>query len=278
MVNQTTVQDATKVRTGSAKIEARPYGGSTWHDLGAIEGLRYREVLDYGEINSDNAGNITGLVKDHYGEISFSMLEFNLHHITILRGGTGVSGDTTGLDNYTETAGTPATNLACICQLLATPGDRGPILNASTLQPVYGITTIDFVKNVAEDTTYTAEADYLPFTDADGVMWIVRNTAGDITSGQLLHVQVDYTPPASKAITTGGRTTINPIEVRLTNTNAAGKNHVAQFYKVRLTSGIDQPYNPDKEAKANGVAIALRAILDTSRSVGDQLKAVSVAE
>jgi hypothetical protein len=80
-----------------------------------------------------------------------------------------------------------------------------------------------------------------------------------------------YTPAASKTLTSGGKLTISPKVVRITNTDANSKVFRITVYKASNAQGITLELVSDDSEDPNVVPIKLEGVLDVTRTAGDQL-------
>lgn len=266
MVYQTTPVDADDIRTGSVKIEARAYGSSgAYTNLGTATGIGTRPEVEDFTIEGDNTGDVLKFLGAQKLTISANLIEYNLTALNTL-----LSGATT----YATTAGDAVTGATATLTFSATT-ERVKVPNRHWSTDKYAAVSITSIKDVTDTTTYTTEDDYLAHIDEDGYTWIVRNTAGDITSGQSVHIIYDYTPLATKTLSTGGKTSKNYLELKLTNTDDAAKTIVVDIYKASIKGMplLPTSFPTDKGGNNSSwaIPIEIEAIEDTTRTAGDQL-------
>lgn len=270
MANQTILTDKKYLWYDHAMIEARPYGsGGAWTNYGAVSGIGIEHVVNYVDVIADSVGIIDGLVTDEYANVAFVGKEIDFARMSLLRGGTGISGDATGLDNLLIIAASEVPDHEEIITFSAGGGmvQRIPHPNFPAGTPT--ILTLESVTSQTggAGTVYTAEDDYLlSGPDSQGYSWITRNSAGDILATQAVYLKFHYTPPASVSISTGGGTEINAVELRITSTKANGKTLVTQLYKCQITTGYTLKFPAFKSGATLELPTSLKAILDTSRS------------
>lgn len=75
----------------------------------------------------------------------------------------------------------------------------------------------------------------------------------------------------SETITSGGKTTIEAIQAKVTHTDEYGRIFRITVYKATNSKGIELTLNPDESDTPNSINIALRGTKDITREVGDQL-------
>lgn len=94
-MNQTTVQQSSKINFGSGKFEISA-DGISWTDLGAMRGIVFAEIWDKVTVMSDNAGVIKEFIKNHFATLSGNLMELDLGNLNVIRG---------GIDTYAAVAG-----------------------------------------------------------------------------------------------------------------------------------------------------------------------------
>ncbi len=274
MVNQDVPNDLDHVWGEHAAVYAAPYDCGTLTHVGVVNDVAIRHNRETKMQKVDSAGDIGAVVPAETYDIGWGLVEIDLGLISILNGGTGVTGDTTGLNNYTEVAGTIVSNHAETVTLGLSP-------NHSVIIPHRNgdgsLITIVSVKDVTDTTTYTFEDDYTTKV-TNGFTELIRNTAGDITDGQSLHLVITYTPNASKQITAGGRTVVNPIKLRIISTKEDGKRLIHDFYMAYTFTGNNFIYPKNESGDYLEIPVSIRAVKDTSRAAGDQLVCILAEE
>jgi hypothetical protein len=238
-----------------------------------MEGIEVRETWTPVEVNSDNAGVITERIKDHKVTITGTMLEMDLSKLYTMRGGA------TGTDIYTPGTASKVTpheeEITFSANALAQkiPHQNFPG-GTATLLTIGSVTS----ETAAGGTAYLVEDDWSIFMDSDAYTWIVRAPAGDITATQKVFVACDYTPLATKTLTTGGKSTVSPIAIKLISTDEATKDLTIIVYKVYYKEGLSLPFQSDDADRPNGVRVTLEGVEDPLRTAGDQLLSIALAE
>jgi hypothetical protein len=257
MVNyQTTVQKSNTIRFGNAKIEVGENVDSLVN-LGAVTGVEFTEGFEAVVFNPSNAPEIQGPVINHTATVKVEMWEVDLENLALIRGGmdllTVVEGTPVSVENEAHTL--TGTGLVRLNHKM---GDGSE---------VESIVVTDASGNAAVRNT-----DYVVAVDASGFTCIGRVAASTaITSGEGILVDYSYTPNASVKLSTGGLNTINPRVVRLTNTNAAGKEFRITVYAAKNQGGLELSLPDDDGDEPMKPPIELRGIIDPTRIAGDQL-------
>jgi hypothetical protein len=255
MGRQTTVQDSNTIRFGSAKIEAGANVGALT-DLGAANNVVFNETWDNVKVMSANAGEIVVGVRNQMATVTFDMLEANLTNLNILRG---------GIDTYTATAAAPVAVTNENVVMTGVTGQRLAYKNGA------GTIVTGIVVDNSGGVPYTIATDYYVGIDAAGYTVITRRAGGGIADGETVKVDYTYTPSTAKNLSSGGKFTMTPKVLRLTNTNEAGKTFVMTFYRVKSTQGIQLTLNTDDAVDPNVVNVQLEATRDESLTAGAQL-------
>ncbi len=257
MVNyQSAVQNINAIKFGSAKIEVGETVG-TLVNLGVATGIEFEETFTPIILRPDNAPEIQVGVREHYATVRFELWEIVLSNLNLIRG---------GIDTYSTTAATPVSVTDEAHTLNGTDFVRLDYKSGDGSE-VTSITVTDASSNAAVRNT-----DYVIAVDPDGWTCIARIAASSvITDGEGVLVDYTYTPLASNTLTSGGKNTINPRVVRLTNTNAAGKVFRVTVYAAKNQNGITLTLPADDSEDVVQPQIELRGVVDTSRTAGDQL-------
>jgi hypothetical protein len=122
------------------------------------------------------------------------------------------------------------------------------------------------------DGALVANTDYYVGQNDEGQYGIyIIDSAKVTTVNQSLTINYDYTPAASKTLTTGGLTEINPNVVRLTNTNAEGKKFEVTIFKASNTTGINLKLPSDDADDVWATPVTLEGVCDAARLAGAQL-------
>lgn len=253
---QTSTQHSETIRFGSAKIEV---GASVaaLTNLGVATGVEFTEEYTPVTLKPDNAPEIVVGVKEHTATAKFDLWEVDLSNLNLIRG---------GIDTYTPVAGGPVTVTDEPVKLDGTKLVRLQNRSGDGSEP----TSIS-VKDSANGAT-VRNTDYVVGVDASGWPVIGRVAASTtITDGETVKVTYTYTPNASVKLSTGGKNTINPRVVRLTNTNALNKIFQITIYAAKNQGGIELKLPADDGDEPLKTTIELRGICDTTRDAGDQL-------
>jgi hypothetical protein len=81
----------------------------------------------------------------------------------------------------------------------------------------------------------------------------------------------DSTPGVSETLKSGGKTTIEAIQAKVTNENEAGEQFRITVFKSTNNKGIELSFQPDDADDPNLVAIELQGSIDVDRTIGEQL-------
>lgn len=261
---QTTAQLLNSVTMGSAKIEMRAYGSSgAYTDLGLASGIEFTETITPAELKADNASPITVDLQEHSVTLKFDMLEQNLTNIYALRGGAN------GLDTYAAADTTPVAITAEAHTLTDTNMVRLNFKNGDGSE-VASITVTD-----ANDNAATRNTDYVMAVDPEGWTCIGRVAASTvITDGDGVKVNYTYTPLANKTLSSGGKSTIGYLEVKLTNLkNISGSDKAKTIlvYKCQVQTGLDYKFPAGDSTDPLAYPVELKGYDDATRTAGDQL-------
>lgn len=253
---QTTVQRTAAVRLGSAKVEVGD-SVAALVDLGAMRGVQIAESFDKVSVESDNAGTLREYIKNQRVAITGQMIEIDLDSFNKIRG---------GIDTYSTVAGgaTPVTDeqvvlSGTLLKRLANKNGDGTEVTAIVVTDLTGVTT------------YVLNTDYVVALDAAGYTVIARIAGGSIGDGDTVLVDYSYTPATSKILSSGGKHTISPKVVRLTNTDANGKKLQVTVYYATVEEGITLEFPSDEADDVMVSPINMVGKVDVSRTVGDQL-------
>ena len=261
---QTTPQLLNSVTMGSAKIEMRAYGSTgAYTDLGLASGIEFTETLTPAELKADNASPIMVDLEEHSVTLKFDMLEQDLTKIYALRGGSG------GLDTYDSQAAEAVTVTDEPHTLTGTQMVALDYANGDGSE-VGSIIVTDASSNAAVRNT-----DYVITIGSDGKTYIGRVAASTvISSGEGVLVDYSYTPLANKSLSSGGKSTIGYLEVKLTNLkNISGtdKAKTITVYKVQVQSGLDYKFPAGDSTDPLSYPVELKGYDDATRTAGDQL-------
>lgn len=257
---QTSVKESKTIRFGSGKLEVGD-NDSALVDLGAMRGISFTEEFDKISIMSDNAGEIAAGIRNHKAAVAGDLIELNLVNLNNIRG---------GIDNYTTITAAPVSGHSQVVasgawvydgfiELDNQNGDLGKITPTSVTGSTNGALAINTDYFITKN----------PGTGKWGV--VVMDSTKLTTEAQVITIVYDYTPAEAKKLTSGGKLTINPKVVRITNTDAAGKEFRITVYKATNAQGITLELQSDDAEDPNVIPIKLEGTPDVSRSVGDQL-------
>ncbi len=261
---QTTPQLLNAVTMGSAKIEIRPYGSTgSYTDYGLASNVEFTETITPAELKADNASPITVELEEHSATVKFDMLEQDLAKIYALRGGAA------GLDTYTTQAAEAVTvtdepHTLTGTKMVALDFRNGDGTEVST------IVVTDASANAAVRNT-----DYVIVVGSDGKTYIGR-VAGSLVlaDGEGVLVDYSYTPLASKSLSSGGKSTIGDLDVKLTNIKNIGgvdKTKTITVYKMQVQSGLDYKFPAGDSSDPLSYPVELKGYDDATRTAGDQL-------
>jgi hypothetical protein len=253
---QTTVQDSNQIRFGSAKVEVGATIG-TLVNLGAAQGVKFEEKFDVVYLVPDNAPKSQIAIKNHEASVSFSMMEVNLSNLNLIRG---------GMDTYATVVGSATPVSAETHTLNDTNFVRLDHKNGD------GTEVASIVVTDSADGAAVRNTDYVIVVDEEGWTCIARVAASTvITDGDGVKVSYSYTPSASRTLSSGGKNTIAPRVVRLTNTNAAGQKFEITVYSATSEGGIALEFPSDDGDEPMMPETTLIGVCDATRTAGDQL-------
>jgi len=256
---QTIVQDSTTIRFGSGKLEVGDAVGGLVN-LGAMRAVKFTEEFDKISIMSDNAGEIYAGIRNHKAIVEGELMEINLTNLNNIRG---------GIDTYATVVGDAVTGHS---EVIAVGWKYDKFIELPHQNATLAKPTITSVTGSTND-ALVANTDYFIVQDAGTSMWgiVVIDSNTVTTENQTLTIVYNYTPAAAKTLTTGGKLTISPKVVRITNTDANGKIFRITVYKATNAQGITLELVADDSEDPNVIPIKLEGVLDVSRNAGDQL-------
>lgn len=250
---------------GSGKLEAGADVGSLVC-LGSLRGATFVESWDSVEIETDNAGKPIKKIKNQKATLKAGLLEVDLAKFSALRG---------GIDIYTTT---PGSKVEDHDQVVASGAwSYNKFIECEHQNSDLSILQIDtqgYVDVVAgTNGALVHGTDYFMVKDAATGKWgiIVIDSATVTTEAQQLTISYDYTPPASRTLTSGGKYVINDQVVRLTHTTEDGKILRLTLYKAHVGGGLELTFPSDDSDDVMEVPFEMVGELDVSRSEGDQL-------
>jgi hypothetical protein len=256
-VKQTTVQESRAIRFGSGKVEV---GDSlaTMVDLGAMRDVMFEETWEKVRVMSDNAGEIAIGIRNHHAAVQGNLMEINLKNLALIRG---------GLDNYTEEEGDLVDD--AMQKVAAGTWAFGKFIRIENQNHDLSEIAIDSVKG--DNTDYVEDTDYTLVQDSAGNWGIIvlDTETTDITHH--LTINYDYTPAAKKVFSSGGKISIEPRIVRITNTNEEGKEFRITVFAAETENGISIDLPGDEEEDPAMTEIRLEGACDESRPAGEQL-------
>lgn len=221
-MRQTTIQDVTAIRKGSVRVLV----GEDFDnlvDIGALRNPVVNMLAEGQRVEFDNANGLDYFVKGDRIQVTFDLAEINFDTLGVLDA---------GMVNVTTVAGIIVNN----ANQLAVAGDW----SFNTFIPIDhqngdgSALTVDSVTG-ATDGLLVAETDYFVMQDSNGKYGImVKDSATVTTENQNLTIVYDYTPNASKKITTNesGKKTLKCM--RIINEDNAGK-----VFKIDIEEGTN---------------------------------------
>jgi len=250
---------------GSGKFEIGDDVGSL-EDVGSLRGAVFTESWDEVEIETDNAGKPIKRIKNQKASLKAGILELDIEKLYAFRG---------GLDVYDTDA---AAKVEDYDQIIAT-GDWAfnQFIECDKQNADLSVLQIDAQGYV--DVTGSTDGALANVTDYDMVKdpgsgkWgiIVKDSATVTTEAQQLTISYDYTPPAARYLTSGGKYLIDDKVVRLTHTDSAGKVLRLTLYKAAIAGGLELTFPSDDSDDVMEVPFEMGGVLDVSRDAGDQL-------
>ena len=257
----TTVQNPGAIRIGSAKVEVGP-NDQNLVDLGTMENVVFEESWTEIRRIGGNVGEISRSIvpSSHVAVVTGDLVEIELENLSTVRG---------GIDQYTNEAGTKVTGAKQTLNAGAWEYDK---LIKIEHQNGDG-SEIEVSKvNGSVSGDLTEETDYI-ITRNDKGEWGILIFEPGVTpdEDQVITITYDYTPLASKTLTSGGAVEISPNVVRMTNLNADDKKFEITVYKAYNSQGIriNLPNYSDENTAVT--PIRLEGVRDESRELKDQL-------
>ncbi len=257
-MKQTTVQEARSIRFGSGKVEVGETP-ETLVNLGAMRDVKFEETWDKVKVMSDNAGEISVGIRNHHAAIQGNLMEINLEKLHLIRG---------GLDNYSEEEGDLVDDAKQT--VLADTWAFGRFIKIQNQNHDLSKITINSVKG--NQTEYTEDTEYQLLQDAAG-NWgiIIIDDENDADLNHNLTIEYEYTPAAVKKLASGGRLSIAPRIVRITNTNEFGKEFRITVFAAEVEGGISIDLPADEDEDPAMTEIKLEGSCDEQRGIGEQL-------
>ncbi len=256
---QTAVQKSNAVRFGSAKLELGVDIGSLVN-FGALREVKITEQWEDTEVKSDNAGVLKHAIRNQKLQATAGWLEWDTARANTLRG---------GIDTLTSQDGAP---VADYNQVVASGSWHFDQFIPFTYQNGSGAKITPDSVTGSVDGVLVLNTDYWIVKASDGTWGIsIRDSATVTTEAQNITIVFDYTPAVSKTLKSGGKYTINPRVLRITNVNEAGKKFEITIYRGFNQAPLELPFPADDGEDGMVVPIGVLAELDTSRTAGDQL-------
>lgn len=221
-MRQTTIQDVNAIRKGSTRVLV----GNDFDNLVDIGALRNPQVNFLNEaqrIEFDNANGLDYFIKGDRIQATFDLAEINLDTIAVLDA---------GMVNIEHVAGTIVNNAN---QLIVAGGwSYNTFVQIANQNGNGAIINIDSV-TASVNGALVANTDYV-LTQGPNGKWgiIILDSATVTTLNQNVTIQYDYTPNASKKITTQetGKKTLKCM--RIINENNDGK-----IFKLDISDGTN---------------------------------------
>jgi hypothetical protein len=257
----TTVQNPGAIRIGSAKVEVGP-DDQNLVDLGTMENVVFEESWTEIRRIGGNVGEISRSIvpSSHVAVVSGDLVEIELENLSIIRG---------GIDNYTEETGVQVTGAKQT--LNAGEWEYDKLIKIEHQNGDGSEITVSEVKGSVSG-ELTVETDYI-ITRNDKGEWgiLIFEPGEDPEEDQTITITYNYTPLASKTLTSGGAVEISPNVVRLTNYDAQNRKFEITVYKAYNSQGIriNLPNYSDENTAVS--PIRLEGVRDESRTLKDQL-------
>ncbi len=256
MGRQTVVQDGNTIRFGSAMVEVGADVASL-NDVGAARNVVFQETWEKVRVPSDNAGDVHVGIRNHRAGIRCNMMEIDLANLATIRG---------GLDDYSTAAATP---VQVDDEAVVLP--EGILVRLANKNADNSEVASIVVAATEGGVGLTLDTDYAVAVDGAGYTGIVMLSGGAISDGQTVFVSYEYTPAASRTLTSGGNVVLADRVIRLTNTNEAGDIFRITIYKASAEEGINLELQADEATDPAMVAVNLIGVVDRTRTKGDQL-------
>lgn len=261
MSSPATTETLDQVLYGPVKIEValtNTFSGAV--DIGAANGVKLKESLKISTLENDNAID-HDVVTDQYVEAEWEQNQYlNEAARTIMRG---------DLDTIENTAGTLVSGAT---QVLAAGWDFSTFI---LMDHWDGDGTAPSITSVVQETatSLTADTDYFLMQDDNG-QWgimIIDNATTDNTKA--VTITYSYTPNASVAYYTGGKTEVPTFYIRFTNTDEDGQIvRWTMLGQTNITDGEEITF-PKYNAEDTRIKIPVKTKtrLDSTLDSGKQL-------
>lgn len=285
-LNQTSLNDGTKVLKGSTRLEYSTDSGSTYTDLGILDSAVLTETITPLDGSPDNgtAPDILRGAAAQTIQVQANLWLWDLTKLQLLRG---------GIDTLTTTSGTPvASNVQTV-----TSGDWS-FNSLILLEGQNADSTIPTINSVtgATDGALTLNTDYITYQDPNTSKWYIQilDSITVTTESQDVTINTDFTPGTVQKFTTGGKSSVTRRFLRITNytddvanasdaLNFTGINEGDAIYRRRvwtiyyasINAGIAATFkSKDDTAPQVVLPIDMLGENDPSRTVGDQLYSI----
>ncbi|MFW5981530.1 MAG: hypothetical protein ACOCRU_03025 [bacterium] len=255
-MQQTTVQNSRTLRFGSGVMEVGDDIGSLVN-LGAMTGIQFQETWEDLMLESDNAGSEPIGKINQRAAIIGNLQEINFTNLHNLRG---------GYDNIENIAGD------------LVPGEEQVVAQGNWKNDKFikfehqngdgSAITVNSVSGSSSN-ELTVDVDYFIAQNEHNEYGIIVQDG--VSESQSLTLDYDYTPNAAVKFSSGGKTTIDPKVVRITNTNEFGKKFQITIFKARNQDAIDITFPADTSGEVATTPINMQGTLDKDREVGEQL-------
>lgn len=257
-MSQTTLQNGNCLRFGSMKLEADAYGSSfgALTNLGALRDVKIVESWDEVVIDSHNAGELASRIKKQKLTIDCLWLEPDFAKLNTLRGNDLDADGTVAASPVTDHQQFVASGAWAYLKFI--PFDR---------QQGAGTVPTNITVSGSVDGALVADTDFFVIKDDAGTWGIyVKDSATVTTIAQVLTLEYDYTPSASKTFASGGGRELGYIELRLTNTNEDSETFVIDVYRAKMKKGWEYAAQSDDADDVNGMPLQFEGVLDVTRS------------
>lgn len=222
-MRQTTIQVPEAIRKGSVRVLV----GDDFDnlvDIGALRAPAINFLTEAQRVEFDNALGLDYFVKGDRIQVTFDLAEINFDTIAVLDA---------GLINLTTVAGTIVNNATQL--VVAGQWSFNTFIPIANQNGDGSAITVDSVTG-ATDGALVSETDFFITQDANGKYGIIIVDSTDVTTeDQNVTIQYDYTPNASKKITTNqsGKKTLKCM--RIINEDNAGK-----LFKLDIEEGTNK--------------------------------------
>ena len=253
MGRQTTVQETNAIRFGSGRFDVDNGGG--WVNLGAMRDIEFEETWDKVRVMSDNAGPITLGIRNHQAALRGQMMEINLERLSELRG---------GLDTYDTVAGTPVVDEDQVILQGSWSFEKFILLDGQMSDGT--APNVTAVVGSTDGALTVVAGDWNLVQNSAGKWGIVIHDDGATTTVETQNITVTstYTPAAHSTLEAGHNYTINPVAVRVVNTNEAGDEFIIEVFKATTEDGITISLPSDDDEDPAMVPINLMGEVDTA--------------